>query len=144
MTKTEVHDVVVVGSGAAGAMAALRASELGLSVLIVEKAHKFGGTSATSGGVLWVPDHKLAANDDSRAKTMAYLESVMTGPVQRDRLDASLDHAPEMAHFMKSLDLPTGVPAWQDYYPHAPEAAAARSPTTATCDCSGLGGHLPF
>src|SRR3546814_14975638 len=85
MTKTEVHDVVVVGSGAAGAMAALRASELGLSVLIVETAHKFGGTSATSGGVLWVPDHKLAANDDSRPKTMASRESVMTGPRPEER-----------------------------------------------------------
>ncbi|HEY9545370.1 MAG TPA: FAD-dependent oxidoreductase [Solimonas sp.] len=144
MTKTEVHDVVVVGSGAAGAMAALRASELGLSVLIVEKAHKFGGTSATSGGVLWVPDHKLAANDDSRAKTMAYLESVMTGPVQRDRLDAYLDHAPEMAHFMKSLDIPIGVAAWPDYYPHAPEARADRSLIIDTCDGRELGEHFPL
>src|SRR3546814_2485353 len=85
MTKTEVHDVVVVGSGAAGAMAALRASELGLSVLIVEKAHKFGGTSATSGCVLWVPDHKLAANDDSRAKTKIGRAHVLT-PVTHAQL----------------------------------------------------------
>lgn len=47
MGTNEVYDVVVVGSGAAGAMSALRAAELGLSVLIVEKAHKYGGTSAT-------------------------------------------------------------------------------------------------
>ena len=45
----ETFDLIVVGSGAAGAMAALRGADLGLSVLIVEKAHKFGGTSATSG-----------------------------------------------------------------------------------------------
>ena len=45
----ETFDPIVVGSGAAGAMAALRGADLGLSVLIVEKAHKFGGTSATSG-----------------------------------------------------------------------------------------------
>lgn len=50
MTDSETFDVVVVGSGAAGAMAALRSADLGMKVLIVEKAHKFGGTSATSGG----------------------------------------------------------------------------------------------
>src|SRR3546814_4381905 len=67
---------------------------------------------------------------------MAYLESVMPGPVQRDRLDAYLDHAPEMAHFMKSLDIPIGVAAWPDYYPHAPEARADRSLIIDTCDRS--------
>jgi succinate dehydrogenase/fumarate reductase flavoprotein subunit len=46
----ESFDVGVVGSGAAGAMAALRSADRGLSVLILEKAQKFGGTSATSGG----------------------------------------------------------------------------------------------
>ena len=51
MSKIETYDVIVVGSGSGGALAALRAIELGLSVLIIEKAHKYGGTSATSGGV---------------------------------------------------------------------------------------------
>ena len=68
MSATETFDVVVVGSGAAGAMAALRAADLGLSVIIVEKAHKYGGTSATSGGVLWVPNHQLTPNDDTPAR----------------------------------------------------------------------------
>ena len=56
---TETFDVVVVGSGAAGAMAALRSADHGMKVLIIEKAQKFGGTSATSGGVLWIPNHRL-------------------------------------------------------------------------------------
>ena len=59
MQDNETFDVVVVGSGSAGAMAALRAADHGLKVLIIEKAQKFGGTSATSGGVLesglWAP-----------------------------------------------------------------------------------------
>lgn len=144
MSETETYDVVVVGSGAAGAMAALRARELGLSVLIVEKAHKYGGTSATSGGVLWVPDHKLASNDDSRDKTLAYLDSIMTGPVQRDRLDAYLDNAPAAARFMKSLGIPIGVAAWPDYYPGAASARADRSLICDTFDGRELGEHFPL
>ena len=142
--KVETYDVVVIGSGAAGAMAALRAAEQGLSVLIVEKAHKFGGTSATSGGVLWVPDHQLAPNDDDRQKTMQYLEAVMPGPVQRDRLAAYLDNAPEMARFMKSLGIPIGVAAWPDYYPNAPQARADRSLICDTFDGRELGEHFPL
>jgi 3-oxosteroid 1-dehydrogenase len=141
---TETYDVVVIGSGAAGAMAALRAADRGLSVLILEKAHKFGGTSATSGGVLWVPNHQLAPNDDSREKTLTYLNSIMTGPVQRDRLDAYLDQAPEMARFIKSLGIPLNVAAWPDYYPLAPSARVDRSLICDTFDGRELGEHFPL
>src|ERR1700741_4115444 len=107
MSKTETYDVIVVGSGAGGAMAALRAAELGLSVLILEKAHKYGGTSATSGGVLWLPNHQLAPNDDSREEALKYINSLDSGgPVQRDRLEAFVDHAPKLAAFMKQLGVP--------------------------------------
>jgi 3-oxosteroid 1-dehydrogenase len=140
----ETYDVVVVGSGAAGAMAALRAADRGLSVLILEKAHKFGGTSATSGGVLWVPNHQLEPNDDSREKTLTYLNSIMTGPVQRDRLDAYLDQAPEMARFIKSLGIPLNVAAWPDYYPLAPSARVDRSLICDTFDGRELGEHFPL
>src|SRR5579871_3589079 len=97
--QSETYDVVVVGSGSAGAMAALRAKELGLSVLIVEKAHKFGGTSATSGGVLWVPNHGLSNNGDSREETLKYLNGLLKGAIQRDRLEAFVDEAPKMVKF---------------------------------------------
>lgn len=144
MSTSETYDVIVIGSGAAGAMAALQAAECGLSVLIVEKAHKYGGTSATSGGVLWVPDHQLAPNDDSREKALQYLDSIMPGPIQRERLDAYLDHAPEMVRFMKSLGIPVGVAAWPDYYPHAPAARADRSLICDTFDGRELGEHFPL
>src|SRR5262245_40931145 len=99
----EAYDVVVVGSGAAAATAALRAKEQGLSVLLVEKAHKYGGTSAASGGVFWVPNHQFTKNDDSREKALEYLTALIKKPVQRDRLEAYVDQAPEMFRFVRSL-----------------------------------------
>jgi 3-oxosteroid 1-dehydrogenase len=142
MTTTETFDVVVVGSGAAGAMAALRAADHGLSVIIIEKAHKFGGTSATSGGVVWVPNHQLVPNDDTREKALEYLNSLITVPVQRDRLDAYLENAPQMAHFTKKLGIPLGVAAWPDYYPLAPGARGDRSLTCDTFDGRELGAYF--
>lgn len=139
MAETEAYDVVVVGSGSAGAMATLRAAEQGLSVLIVEKAHKFGGTSATSGGVLWVPNHQLTPNDDSRERALEYLNSIIHGPVQRDRLNAYLDQAPEMVRFMKSLGIPVTPAAWPDYHPNAPQARADRAIICDTFDGPSLG-----
>jgi succinate dehydrogenase/fumarate reductase flavoprotein subunit len=58
----EAHecDVLVVGSGAAGMAAAVTARHRGLDVLIVEKEPRFGGTTARSGGWLWIPGTSLA------------------------------------------------------------------------------------
>ncbi len=60
--RDEVHecDVLVVGSGAAGMSAAVTARHRGLNVLIVEKEPRFGGTTARSGGWLWIPGTSLA------------------------------------------------------------------------------------
>lgn len=56
------YDVIVVGSGAGAMTSALFAAEQGLSVLVVEKSDKFGGTSAISGGGIWIPNnHYFAA-----------------------------------------------------------------------------------
>ncbi|MDY6921896.1 MAG: FAD-dependent oxidoreductase [Pseudomonadota bacterium] len=134
MSANETYDVIVAGSGAAGALAALRAVELGLSVLIIEKAHKYGGTSATSGGVMWIPNNQLTPNDDSREKTLTYIDSLLRGDVQRDRLEAFLDQAPEMAKFLVSLGVPLVQAAWPDYFQDAPEARADRSVLCDTFD----------
>ena len=142
MSSVESYDVIVVGSGAAGAVAALRAKELGLSVLIVEKAHKYGGTSATSGGVLWVPNNQLTPNDDSREKTFTYIDSLLRGPVQRDRLEAYVDEAPKMANFLKSTGVPLVQAMWPDYFADAPEARADRSVLCDTFDGRELGKHF--
>src|ERR1700741_5085817 len=106
MSTSETFDVVVIGSGAAGAMAALRAAEQGLTVLIVEKASKYGGTSATSGGVMWVPNHDLSETGDSREEALKSLEAFTKQPVRRERMEAYVDQAREMVRFLKSLGLP--------------------------------------
>ena len=139
MRDTETYDVVVVGSGAAGAMAALRAAELGLSVLVAEKAHKYGGTSATSGGVMWIPNHQLAPNDDSREQALEYLDNLIEIPVQRERLEAFVDQGPEMIRFLKSLGIPLVPATWPDYFPHVPGARADRSIVCDTFDGRELG-----
>ncbi|MGH8354140.1 MAG: FAD-dependent oxidoreductase, partial [Pseudomonas sp.] len=55
-------DVLVVGSGAGALTAALRAHDLGLQVLVIEKSDRYGGTSAVSGGGIWIPNnHRIAA-----------------------------------------------------------------------------------
>lgn len=144
MSNTETYDVVVVGSGAAGATAALRAKELGLSVLIVEKTNKFGGTSATSGGVMWVPNHDLAETGDSREEALRYLDSVVKGPVQRERLEAYVDQAPEMLRFLKAQKFDLIMANWADYFPDANGARADRSIICPTYDGRKLGDNFIY
>lgn len=142
MSGTETYDVIVVGSGAAGAMAALRAADLGLSVLIVEKAHKYGGTSATSGGVAWLPNHQLVPSDDSRESVMEYIDHLIRSDIQRDRLDKYVDTAPEMAHYLVNMGVPLMPSAWPDYFADAPSARADRSVICDTCDGRELGDNF--
>lgn len=123
----ETYDVIVVGSGAAGMMAALRARDLGLDVLVVEKAHKYGGTSATSGGVIWIPNHGLPGSDDSRDETLRYLDAVVSDPVRRDRLEAYVDAGPEMLRYCESRGINFFSMPWPDYFSEAPGARADRS-----------------
>jgi 3-oxosteroid 1-dehydrogenase len=144
MSDIETYDVVVVGSGAAGATAALRAADRGLSVLIVEKMNKYGGTSATSGGVMWVPNHGLTENDDSREEALRYLDSVAKGPLNRERMEAYVDQAPEMIRFLKTLGLPLIAANWPDYYAGAPGSRADRSIILPTFNGRELGGNFIY
>lgn len=143
MDRDETYDVLVVGSGAAGAAAALRAADLGLSVLIVEKAPKFGGTSATSGGVLWVPNHGLGG-DDSRSQALTYLDAIITDAVRRDRLEAYIDQAPALVGFLKETGVDLTVSTWPDYFPDAPGARSDRAILCPTFDGRRLGRMFPL
>lgn len=140
MAFAETFDVVVVGSGAAGAMAALRSADLGMKVLIVEKAHKFGGTSATSGGVMWIPNHGLDGEvGDSRASALEYLDATIGKPVNRERLEAFVDEAPKMLKYLKSTGVAVLAAAWPDYFPDRAGARSDRSVIVPTFDGRKLG-----
>lgn len=141
---TETHDVIVVGSGAAGMSAALRAAALGLDVLIVEKSPKYGGTSATSGGVAWIPNHGLGGTTDTREEALRYLDAVTTGPLNRDRLEAYVDTGPHMLKFLGSLGVNFIPMPWPDYFAEADGSRADRSLVMPMWDGRRLGQSFPL
>ena len=81
-------DVAVIGSGAAGLVAACRAADGGASVVVLEKADLLGGTSAVSGGVMWMPNHHLMGREypDSAEAALAYLTAATGGKVPQETL----------------------------------------------------------
>ena len=91
------YDLVVVGSGGGGMAAALAAVDAGLSVVVLEKGKKFGGSTGISGGGIWVPNNptlRRAGHDDSRESVLTYLENITEGRVPRARLEAYVDQGP--------------------------------------------------
>ena len=140
---TNVYDVIVAGSGSAGMTAAVRAASKGLKVLVVEKAHRIGGTSATSGGVTWIPNHGLGT-DDSREQAINYINAVANGPVRHDRIDAFLETGPQMIAFLKEVGMEPMPMPWPDYFPEAPGARADRSVVFPKYDGRRLGSLFPL
>ncbi len=105
MSRQVKVDVLVVGSGAAGLSAAVTAALHGASVLVAEKEPVIGGTSAWSGGWLWIPRNPLAReegiNEDEDAP-LTYLNAEMDGRPADARLQTFLRYGPEMVDFFRS------------------------------------------
>lgn len=102
----ESYDVVVVGSGASGLAAAVTAAHHGLSVLVLEKHHRFGGTTAWSGGWLWVPQNPLAVEAgivEDRETIRTYLRGAIGNRYDTPRIEAFLAAAPEMVGFFRDV-----------------------------------------
>ena len=97
------HDVIVLGSGAAALTAAVTAHGHGATVGVYEKAALVGGTSAMSGGTVWIPcnDQMTAFGiTDSREQVLTYLNSLSHGRIEDELAEAFVDTGPEMVRWL--------------------------------------------
>jgi 3-oxosteroid 1-dehydrogenase len=117
-------DVLVAGSGAAGLTAALAAAAGGATVLLAERAHELGGTTAMSGGRVWVPCNHLPENaTDTPDAARTYLHGLFSDRFG-EMTEAFLDSAPRMARFVEAHSAHRFVacPNYPDYDPSRPGA----------------------
>jgi 3-oxosteroid 1-dehydrogenase len=129
----EFFDFVVVGSGGGSMCAGLVMKAAGKSVLILEKTGLVGGTTARSGGVMWMPNNpfmKLDGVEDSPEKAATYLDAVLGDPKDapgssRERRRTYLAEAPAMLQFLGSQSVKlTRAKEWPDYYDDRPGGSA--------------------
>jgi succinate dehydrogenase/fumarate reductase flavoprotein subunit len=142
------HDVIVVGSGAAGLMAAAVAADAGLSVAVFEKSEQFGGTSAVSAGTLWVPCNpymESVGRVDSPEQARQYLAATTGGTTPAQNLDRLIDSGAAMLEFAKTCGLTLDVASYfPDYRQDMPGAMpGARSLQPRLFDSSVLGDLRP-
>jgi len=116
------YDVVVMGSGGAGLTAALVAAKAGRKVAVLEKAPHFGGTTAISGGGVWIPESPQAVAagvDDSKQKALDYCLSVVGNRAERELIEAYIETGPEMVEWLEansSVNFLLSPPS-SDWYP---------------------------
>lgn len=142
------YDVIVVGSGAGAMTSAVFLADQGFSVLVLEKSDKFGGTSAISGGGIWIPNNHYFARQggsDSAEQARRYLDAAAGDQVDPDRLQAYLDNAPKMIEALTRCSRVRYAVAakYPDYYPHLPGALpGGRTLDPELFDSSLLGDEL--
>ncbi|MFE7421512.1 FAD-binding protein [Rhodococcus sp. NPDC057529] len=115
-------DFLVVGSGGGGMAAAITAAHRGIDTLVIDKGATFGGSTAISGGGIWIPNAPTLREKgviDSRESIRRYLDIITEGTVAADRLDAFVDKGPEL---MELLDRSPHmklywVKGYSDYHP---------------------------
>lgn len=137
-------DLLVIGSGAGGLSTAITAKKHGLDVLVVEKDEVFGGTTAFSGGVLWLPGNPVsrrAGVNDTRDAAREYLINETGEFFDAEAVDAFLDAAPEMVDFFERETEVKFVPTlYPDYHPDVRGGVdIGRSILAAPYDIRGLG-----
>ncbi|NYT83396.1 FAD-dependent oxidoreductase [Alcaligenaceae bacterium] len=148
MQQTADYDVVVIGSGASGMAAAVTAAAHGLSVLVIEKEARFGGTTARSGGWLWIPGTRLAKEQaivEPDGAALEYLRHEATTHFDAEKVGAFLKYGPEAVDFFTretvvQFDMPAVFP---DYHAEAPGGRqGGRSMVTRPFDGRALGDEI--
>src|SRR5690606_4675934 len=144
MTRTLTCDVLVVGSGASGLAAAVTAAHFGLKVVVAEKEAVFGGTSAWSGGWLWIPRNPLARAaglDEPAEMPMQYLKSEIGNRAGDPRIAAFLANGPEMVSFFQDCTAMRWIDGnhLPDFHETPGSAKGGRSVCAAPYDARQLG-----
>ena len=147
MTTELKCDVLVIGSGAGGLSTAVTARKQGLDVIVIEKEACFGGTTAFSGGVLWIPGNPHAKSggvQDSREAVLRYMQSETGAFFDAQAVDAFLDNGPRMIEFFERETHVKFVPTlYPDYHPDAPGGVdVGRSVLAAPFDIRELGDDM--
>ncbi|MGF6633037.1 FAD-dependent oxidoreductase [Paraburkholderia sp. MM6662-R1] len=137
-------DVLVIGSGAGGLSTAITARKHGLDVVVIEKEPFFGGTTAFSGGVLWIPGNRHASSNgvsDTREAALTYMRSETGACFDAAAVDAFLDTGPEMLDFFERETTVKFVPTlYPDYHPNVGGGVdIGRSVVAAPFDARALG-----
>lgn len=114
-------DLLVIGSGAAGLATAVTAKKRGLDVVVLEKEPVFGGTTALSGGVLWVPMSPYGRKQnpaDTREAVRTYMMQETGAFYDEAAVSAFIDNAPKMVEFFERETSVKFVPTlYPDYHP---------------------------
>ncbi len=144
MAREITCDLVVVGSGAAGLATAITAKKRGLDVVVLEKEPVFGGTTALSGGVLWIPLSKYGRQQnpaDSVERVREYMMSETGSNYDAAAVQCFIENGPKMVEFFERQTEMKFVPTlYPDYHPDAPGGAdVGRSILAAPYDIRGLG-----
>lgn len=144
---TEEFDVVIAGSGAGGLSTAITAADAGLSVLVVEKADKFGGTTSRSGGWIWIPNNSQAKREgieDSVERARTYIENEAGNQFDGTRVDAFLENGSKMLDwFDANTDVKFTLGSYfPDYHPGQPGGVdGGRSLNADPVNLATLGKH---
>jgi 3-oxosteroid 1-dehydrogenase len=127
-TFDETFDWVVVGSGAGSLSSGMLMRQAGKSVVVLEKTKFFGGTTAKSGGVMWIPNNQfMDPGEDSDEKAITYLDSVVGDDsdapgTSHEKRVAYVKEGPKMIDFLmrQGVALERGSKFWPDYYDNLP------------------------
>ncbi len=139
-------DVIVGGTGVAALSAAVTAADAGLTVLMLESTDRWGGSSAMSGGGLWLPNNPLmqrAGAGDSRDEALAYLEATIgdAGPAtSRVRKEAFVDNVAGFVTLAERHGVRFARAAeYPDYYPELPGGKIGRAVEVEPFDVHKIG-----